>query len=166
MKSIKTPLSVLFAALLISLSGCDLNSSNNDCDSSPDLDVNETQLAADIAKIDAYLEANKIVAEKHPSGLRYIIKREGSGGTPAFCDNVSVTYEGRLIGSSTAFDSNQTPVSFPLSRLIVGWQVGIPLIKPGGRITLYIPSVYGYGATGAGSDIPPNSNLQFEVLLF
>ena len=62
--------------------------------------------------------------------------------------------------------SRVQPINFPLENLITGWQIGIPLIKVGGRITLYIPSVYAYGKNGIGSDILPNASLEFEILLF
>jgi FKBP-type peptidyl-prolyl cis-trans isomerase len=148
--------------LALSITNC-----GKDCDSDPNLDVNEEQLQADIAAIDAYLNENGIEAEEHPTGIRYVIKRKGDGDSPSLCDNIAVTYEGRLISNGNVFDSSQNIRSFPLNGVITGWQVGVPLIKEGGRITLFIPSVYGYGATGSSSgSIPPNANLQFEVVLF
>lgn len=156
----------LYLPIVILFFSISLNSCKNSCDSEPDLRVSESQLAADIVAIDAYLANNNIDAQIHPSGLRYVISREGSGSNPDLCDQVAVTYEGRLMSNGNTFDGRETPISFDLGNLIVGWQIGIPLIKPGGRITLYIPSVYGYGTIGQGQDIPPNANLVFEILLF
>ena len=39
-------------------------------------------------------------------------------------------------------------------------------VQSGPTCTLYIPSVYAYGANGIGSDIPSNASLEFEILLF
>jgi FKBP-type peptidyl-prolyl cis-trans isomerase FkpA len=36
-------------------------------------------------------------------------------------------------------------------------------MKPGDHFLVFIPSALGYGADGAGSDIPPNSDLVFEI---
>lgn len=136
--------------------------------------VDEQQLAEDIAKIDAYLEtkqdefdAEGYEVQEHPSGIRYIIKRKGSGDRPNNCDVVAVTYEGRLMSTGESFDANSSISSFNLEATITGWQIGVPLLKEGGRITLFIPSVYAYGEDGRPSGgIPPNANLEFEVLLF
>lgn len=146
---------------LIFFLGC-----SKDCDSEPNLTVDQDQLDTDIAAIDAFLSTNNIDAEIHPSGIRYVVTNAGSGDRPALCDRVVVGYAGKLLGNTFTFDSRTDPISFALGDLIVGWQIGIPLVKAGGQITLYIPSVYGYGTRGAGSDIPPNSNLEFTIQLF
>ena len=38
-------------------------------------------------------------------------------------------------------------------------------MKEGGKRTLMIPSALGYGKRGAGREIPPNSDLTFDVQL-
>lgn len=157
--SLKQSTPILFILVLF------ISSCNDDCGLEPNLNVDQDQLERDIRSIDAYLSENGIEAEEHPSGIRYVISDRGEGPRPSLCNQVTVTYEGRLIRNGDAFDSAREPVSFGLENLIPGWQIGIPLIARGGRITLYIPSVYAYGERGSGSAIPPNSNLQFEIRL-
>ena len=157
----KYKLYLIFTFVVVLWLGC----SKDECSLEPNLAVNQDQLAQDIETIDAYLAANEIEAQTHPSGLRYVIKRSGEGDRPNYCSNVSVSYEGKTLNGNI-FDSRSTPINFPLQNLITGWQIGIPLIKEGGRITLYIPSVYAYGANSIGSDIPPNASLEFEIVLF
>lgn len=105
-------------------------------------------------------------AKELPSGLIYLIEKEGSGEKVTADDTVTVNYEGKLI-NGTVFDSSYKrgePVTFQLKQLIPGWVEGIPLIKKGGEVTLVIPPKLGYGAQAAGS-IPANSTLIFKIEL-
>jgi len=89
---------------------------------------------------------------------------------------VFVHYTGWLYNESkpdkkgSKFDSSRDrndPFDFDLGRgqVIRGWDEGVAGMKVGGRRTLTIPPDYGYGAQGAGDDIPPNSTLVFDVEL-
>jgi hypothetical protein len=75
----------------------------------------------------------------------------------------TIVYKGMLTNGNI-FDQSTSPIEFPLGNVILGWQYGIPLIKPGGKIILYLPPSLGYGPYGAGS-IPGNAGLIFEVTL-
>lgn len=132
------------------------------CMDSPDIPSREEQLQVDIAAIDAYLEANNITAVEHTSGLRYVIHTEGTGSTITVDSCVTTNYKGMLMSNGSKFDEN-TNISFPLAYLIEGWQVGLSLMQQGDSVTLYIPSVMGYGYYGAPPTIPGNSNLIFGI---
>ena len=131
--------------------------------------LDQTQLAADIQKIDAYLESNGITAEKHPSGVRYVITQAGTGDNLPCLESVfSATYAGRLMSDNTIFDSTTKPAAFILSSVIPGWQVAFLGLNKGAKASIYIPSGLAYGPNGRYSQtstIPPNSNLIFEVEL-
>lgn len=126
------------------------------------------QLEIDLKIIDDFLLENNITAQTDPSGLRYVINDLGDGATPNSSSVVAVKYEGRLMSNGSVFDSFDEPegIEFPLNRLILGWQIGIPLIEEGGSITLYIPSGLAYGPSGTGSgSIPGNAVLIFDIEL-
>lgn len=99
------------------------------------------------------------------SGLQYVITEKGNDVRPTLSDTVKVIYKGTLL-DGTVFDETQpdSPVEFPLNRVIQGWQEGIQLLGVGGKATLFIPSKLGYGTQDMGT-IPPNSTLVFEVEL-
>ena len=79
-------------------------------------------------------------------------------------DTVTVLYKGSLLKDGSVFDeTKKEPVSFPLNRLIKGWQIGLPLCRVGGKIKLIIPSAQAYSIRSRSKDIPPNSVLVFEI---
>jgi FKBP-type peptidyl-prolyl cis-trans isomerase FkpA len=125
----------------------------------------EEQLAIDTQIIDDYLSANGITAIVDSSGLRYVVQTEGLGYSPTISNTVKVKYEGRLLSDNSVFDSNSAGVSFPLNRLIKGWQIGLTKMAEGGKSILYIPSGLAYGTSGSGAGIPTNSNLIFDIEL-
>ncbi len=98
----------------------------------------------------------------------------GDGETAEAGQNIIVHYTGWLYdptqpeNKGTKFDSSVDrgqPFSFPLGagRVIQGWDQGFGGMQIGGKRILIIPSDMGYGARGAGADIPPNATLLFEV---
>lgn len=95
------------------------------------------------------------------SGLQYEVLEEGQGATPTATDQVTVDYRGSLI-TGQEFDSGEG-ISFPLGGVIPGWTEGLQLMKEGARYRFFIPSELAYGERGAGTAIPPNTALIFEV---
>ena len=57
------------------------------------------------------------------------------------------------------------PFSFKLGvgQVIKGWDVGVAGMTPGGERRLTIPAAMAYGKKGAPPDIPPNSDLIFDI---
>jgi FKBP-type peptidyl-prolyl cis-trans isomerase FkpA len=124
--------------------------------------------STEITALQNWVNVNAPGAIQHSSGVFYKIVNAGTGVNPGgVCSNITVKYTGTLL-NGTKFDENQTGFTDALGRLIVGWQKGIPLVKAGGRIILYIPPTLGYGTQdirdGAGNVvIPANSYLIFTV---
>lgn len=52
-----------------------------------------------------------------------------------------------------------------VGQVIKGWDLGVTQMNKGEKATITIPSELGYGTRGAGSDIPPNATLIFDVEL-
>jgi FKBP-type peptidyl-prolyl cis-trans isomerase FkpA len=100
---------------------------------------------------------------KHSSGMYYYIENPGTGVSPTINSTLSVKYKGTFT-NGVVFDEPSSTVSFGLSSVIIGWQIGMPLIKKGGKIKLIIPSSYAYGCSANGP-IPAYSILYFEIEL-
>lgn len=102
------------------------------------------------------------------SGLQYLLLKSGSGTlNPQASDRVKVHYHGTLI-DGTVFDSSidrGQPISFGLNQVISGWTEGLQLMVVGDKTRFFIPSHLAYGSRGAGSDIPPDSVIIFDVEL-
>ncbi len=113
-------------------------------------------------------EFEDIKAISQPSGLTYIMLREGFGAQPLTkYSTVTVHYEGRLL-DGTVFDSSYkrgNPSTFALNRVIPGWTEGVQLMKEGSKYQFTIPPHLAYGSRGAGNKIPPNATLIFDIEL-
>lgn len=116
----------------------------------------------------AFLEANKAVegVKVTPSGLQYLVLKEGKGANPTATSVVKVHYHGTLI-DGTVFDSSVnrgTPAEFPLNQVIAGWTEGLQLMNKGAKYRFFIPQELGYGGQDRGV-IKPFSVLIFDVEL-
>lgn len=136
----------------------------------------------------AQIEKEKGV-KKTESGLLYRIDVEGDMSAKASspADTVKVHYKGTT-RKDVVFDAsrfadmpqerqemlkryqpdtymNDTPIEFPLNRVIKGWTEGMQLVGKGGKITLWIPAELAYGKQSPSQAIGPNEALKFEVEL-
>ncbi len=113
-----------------------------------------------------YISANSLAAQATPEGVYYAVELEGSGVFPTLSSAVTVHYEGSLTDGTifdTTYDSGN-PITFPLSGVIAGWQIGMTRFREGSIGTLIIPSSLAYGSNPpAGSGIPPNAVLVFRI---
>jgi len=103
-----------------------------------------------------------------PSGMMYLVKKEGKGEKPTINSQVKVHYKGYLI-DGTVFDSSYDrgqPAVFAVSNLIKGWQEALVMMSPGANYKLIIPANLAYGNNPPpNSPIKPGSTLIFEMEL-
>ena len=96
-------------------------------------------------------------------GVYYNILKEGTGNYVSVNDTITVYYKGSLLKDGSIFDQTKDkPATFPLKRLIKGWQAATPMCKVGGKIRLFIPSGLAY-TIRSSKGIPPNSVLVFDI---
>jgi FKBP-type peptidyl-prolyl cis-trans isomerase FkpA len=114
-------------------------------------------------KIQKYIKNSKIKYQKSESGLYYFIENEGEGDFIKLTDEVSFTYEGKLL-NGTIFDgqNKKKPVTFQVSKLIQAWQETMLYLKKGGKAKIISPPQLGYGDYDLEA-IPKNSILIFEL---
>jgi FKBP-type peptidyl-prolyl cis-trans isomerase len=138
------------------------------------MDPNQKQSAQkgiDDQLLQDYFTKNNLKPTKTESGLYYIITQKGLGENAKPGNKVSMNYTGKTLDGKV-FDSNMDPkfghvkpfeFQLGMGNVIQGWDEGIQLLKIGSKATLFIPSHLAYGAAGAGSAIPPNAVLIFDV---
>ena len=105
--------------------------------------------------------------QARPNGMKVWDAKVGSGPEVKPGGEVTIHYTGWTTDGKV-FDSSKQrgqPITFPLTRLIQGWQEGVPGMKPGGVRRLVIPYQLGYGERGSPPAIPPRATLVFEIEL-
>lgn len=92
----------------------------------------------------------------------------GTGDEVPVGGTVTAHYTGALVKDGTIFQSSHDfgdPVTFPLDRVIAGWTQGVPGMRVGGTRRLIIPAQMAYGSSSPAANIPPNSDLVFDIEL-
>lgn len=100
--------------------------------------------------------------------LKVIDIIEGDGEEVPEDATITAHYTGALCKDGTIFQSSHdmgNPVTFGLNQVIPGWTKGVPGMKVGGTRRLIIPSGMAYGPVRAAANIPPNSDLVFDIEL-
>ena len=107
---------------------------------------------------------SKVVA--HKSGLAWMDRELGIGKRPSAGRQVKIRYAGSLASNGKQFDSGELKFRLGAGMVIPGMDIGVAQgMRVGGSRRLFIPSRLAYGSQGAGADIPPNSDLIFDVEL-
>lgn len=100
-----------------------------------------------------------------PSGLMYVVVKEGAGDPPAATDRISAHYTGKFLDGKQ-FDSSAggDPIQFSLQGgVIQGWLEAASTMKKGEKRILIIPYKLAYGERGHPAGIPPRTTLMFEM---
>lgn len=117
------------------------------------------------------LEGTKLVnfePRKNVEQLEIIDTIIGTGDEVQPSQTITAHYTGALVKDGTIFQSSKDfgqPATFGLEQVIEGWTKGVPGMKVGGTRRLIIPSAQAYGSVRAAANIPPNSDLVFDIEL-
>lgn len=122
------------------------------------------QFKTDSTAIANYIEDNQLPLV-YTTGEIWINEEEsGIGVYPTPYDIVTFDYKLSLLSNPGTVFEEGTLSEVSVFGLIDGFKIALPLLGEGAKARIIIPSLLGYGATGA-SGVPSNSNLIYEITL-
>lgn len=104
-----------------------------------------------------------------PSGIKYIIVKEGEGESPTKSNWAYFHFTGYL-PSGQIFDASVLrgePVRINPGEMefIPAWDEIVQLMRPGAKFHVIVPPSMGYGEHGIPGVVPPNTTLRFDMEL-
>lgn len=116
---------------------------------------------------DLGIEEDKIITTN--IGLKYFVRKKGTGRMPKPGDYIVANYTGYL-EDGTIFDSSYErnepiEVKIGVGKVIPGWDEAFLTMREGEKRVLILPDYLGYGEYGSPPIIPPKATLIFDVEL-
>jgi len=151
---------VLISSAIVSGGGCSQSGSTAASAATPA----PQPIAGDIERTTfaPALGVNLAAMTKRASGMYVQDLTPGTGSVATRGRSVVVHYTGWL-PNGKQFDSGEISVTLGSNKTIAAWEEGLLGMRVGGKRRLVVPPNLGYGARGAGDDIPPNSVLVFDM---
>ena len=154
-----------FTILVVWTMVSDKGGSSNPDNSASQNSCQQTSVSGSVEQVPEIYKASKDVTKLESTDLKV---GTGKAAQPNSC--ILVKYYGTLAQSGKLFDENYTQpqlLQSPIGAgmLIAGWDQGVIGMKEGGVRRLVIPSDMGYGPSGSGEKIPPDSDLVFTIKL-
>jgi len=127
----------------------------------------KVQVEKDKSVIAEYAASNGLKLTTTPSGLSYVMEKQGEGERIKIGQNATVHYAGFLLDGTkfdASYDRNEPfTLQVGVGQVIAGWDEGLQLLNKGAKARFFLPSTLAYGSRGAGGVIPPNAVLIFDV---
>lgn len=102
-----------------------------------------------------------------PSGVHYIVRRQGEGMRPTAKDKVAINAVG-VLPDGTIFEDTykkKQAIETEIGTLIPGLKEIIQLMPVGSVWRVFIPSELAYGAAGLRNVVPPHSAVVYDIEL-
>ena len=119
--------------------------------------------------IENYVDTTLFDKSNYRYGIYFIEEKRGTGASIRKGDVVSVHYVGKFL-DGTRFDDtrrNNAPFTFTKGdpeQVLAGFEIGVELMKKGGKAKFIIPSRLGFGEKGSTTGIiPPFATLVYDV---
>jgi len=129
-------------------------------------DLNRYLVQKDRERIQNYIERKNLNMTESPTGLWYLIKKEGSGIHFTDYTKVVFNYECSLLDGTACYSSQSLgpkEVILGRSELESGLNEGLRMLKPGGEAIFILPPFLAYGIIGDGKKIPSRSVIVYNI---
>jgi len=148
----------LSATLLVAAVACGQHGSSDSAAPAPQPIAGDIERTTFAPALGVHLDS----MTKRASGMYVQNLATGTGPVATSGRTVVVRYTGWL-PNGKQFDSGEISVTLGSNKTIPAWEEGLLGMRVGGKRRLVVPPNLGYGARGAGNDIPPNSVLVFDM---
>lgn len=166
MRTIK--LTIFF--LLFALISCNNNSEKNVNIRKPGknklAELNSYFVQKDKERIQNYIERKNLKMKESPTGLWYMIIKEGRGEFFKDNDRIIMDYECSLLDGTPCYSSKTLgPKEIVLgkSEIESGLNEGLRLLKPGGEAAFILPPFLAYGLIGDSKAVPSRATIVYEI---
>ncbi len=158
---------ILFFFCLIS---CQVNKEKNTNQIRPGrdelADLNTYFVQKDRERIQNYIERKNLKMTESPTGLWYLIEKQGTGELLKENDHVMLDYVCSLLDGTICYTSEvlgPKEVVLGRSQLEPGLNEGLRMLKPGAEATFILPPYLAYGLIGDSKKIPSRSVIIYNV---
>jgi len=132
------------------------------------METNQYLVKKDASLIKAYAERRKWDVKTTETGLWYMIKDEGDGKAAMEHKKAVIDYKIELLDGTTCYTSEKEgKKEFVIGRNEEprGLDIGIRMLKEGGKAVFIIPPHLGYGLVGDTKKIPARATIVYYVQL-
>jgi FKBP-type peptidyl-prolyl cis-trans isomerase len=130
-------------------------------------DLNRYLVQKDRERIESYIGRKKLAMTESPAGFWYAISSEGTGNYFTDNDKVTLEYEVSLLDGTSCYSSKDMgpkEVIVGRSSIEAGLNLGLRMLRPGGKAIFIIPPFLAYGLTGDGKKIPARAVIVYNIM--
>lgn len=129
---------------------------------------NKEIVKSEIQEIEDFIERYRWKMQTSPTGLRYLVSREGQGLMPVKGETVVLKYDLKLLNGRSLYNSEKSGLrEFVIGTGSVenGLEEGVLLLRPGDHAKLIVPSHLAFGLLGDLKEIPERAVLVYDIEL-
>ncbi|MFN8241111.1 MAG: FKBP-type peptidyl-prolyl cis-trans isomerase [Bacteroidales bacterium] len=129
-------------------------------------DLNSYFVEKDRERILAYIERRQLEMTESPTGLWYVIKKQGNGEFFGDASKVLFDYDCTLLDGTKCYSSRSLgpkEVIIGKTPIEAGLDEGLRKLKPGAEAIFILPPFLAHGLIGDSNAIPPRATIVYEI---